>query len=110
MREEDRRARLEIRRHLVAEELRLRPVGDEDRHDLRALDRLGHGLDRQPGLLGGCARGAVGPEADHDLDAGVGEIERMRVPLAAVAENRDLSRQETDISRLDHFCHRNTSL
>ena len=36
------------------------------------------------------------PEADLDLDARVGEIERMRVPLAAVAENRDLSRQETD--------------
>ena len=59
------------------------------------LHRLGDVLHRQPGLLGAAARGAVGPQADLDLDAGVGEVERVRVALAAVAEHRDLARQET---------------
>ena len=95
VREEERRARLEVRRDLVAEERGLRAVRDEHRHDLRARTASATSLHRQARLLGGRARGAVGPQADHDLDAGVGEVERVRVALAAVAEHRDLSRQET---------------
>ena len=33
--------------------LRLRPVGEQERDDLRVLDRLGDGADLEPGLLGG---------------------------------------------------------
>ena len=47
----------------------------------------------------------VGLQADDDLDAGVGEVERVRVALAAVADHRDLAREEARVPRLDHFFH-----
>ena len=43
VREEERRAGLEVRRDLVSNRARLRAVGDEERDELRALHRLGDG-------------------------------------------------------------------
>src|SRR5439155_8810881 len=37
--------------------------------------------------------------------AGVGQVERVRMPLAAVAEDCDLPREESYVARLDHFDH-----
>ena len=59
VREEQRGARLEVRRDLLAVERRLRAVGNEQRDELRAADRLGRRADRQTRLLGGGARGAA---------------------------------------------------
>ena len=49
--------------------------------------------------------GAAFAQADHDVDAGVGEVERVRVALAAVAEHRDLPGEEVDVARLDDLGH-----
>jgi hypothetical protein len=63
----------------------LRHVGHQHRHQLRALDgRLGlHDL--QAVLLGLVPAVALA-HADHDVEAAVVQIERMRAALAAVAE------------------------
>ena len=103
--EEHGRAGLEVRGDLVAEERGLRPVGHEHRDDLRALHRVRDVADGEAGLLGVAARGALGLQPDDDLDARVGEVQRVRVPLAAVADDRDLPREETDVARLDDFFH-----
>ena len=92
--EEDGRARIEAGRDLVAEERCLRPVRHEDRDDLGALHRVGDVAHRQPGVLGVAAGGARRLQADDDLDARVGEVERVRVTLAPVADHRDLAREK----------------
>ena len=51
VREEHRRAGVEVRRDLVAEERSLRAVGNEQRHELGAAHRVGDVAHRQPGLL-----------------------------------------------------------
>ena len=105
VREEQRRARLEIRRNLVLVQSRLRAVRHEEHDELRAAHRLGDGRHREPGLFGGGPRLAALAEADHDVDAGVRHVQRMRVTLAAVAEHGDLAVEEIDVSLLVDLCH-----
>ena len=59
VREEQRRARREVRRDLVAEELRLRTVGDEHRDDLGAAHRLGDRRARSSPASSAAAREAL---------------------------------------------------
>ena len=106
VREQERRARLEIRPDLLGVELRLHLVGDEDRDELRAADRIRDVAHRQAALLRRRARLAPRAEADLDLDAGVGEVERVGVALAAEPDHGDLAGEEADVAVLDHFCHR----
>ena len=103
VREEQRRARREVRRDLVAVERRLRAVGHEERDELRVAHRLGRVRTVRPASSAAAREGLSCAQADLDLDAGVGEVERVRVALAAVAEHGDLSREELDVARLDRF-------
>ena len=105
VREEQRRARLEVRRHLVLVERGLRTVGNEERHELRAAHGVGDGADRQARLLRRGRRGAAGTQPDLDLDARVVQVERMRVPLAAVPEHGDLAVQKPDVPTLEDLGH-----
>ena len=64
--EEERRARLEIRRDLLLVELRLRAVGHEEGDELCAAHRVGERRHRQAGLLGGgCGRTSLAQADDH---------------------------------------------
>ena len=66
-------------------------VGREDDDDVSLLDRLGDTEDPQALLLGlGPALGSL-EESDADVDAGVAQVERVRVPLAAVADDRHMA-------------------
>ena len=98
MSEEDDGARLEVRLDLLGEHLRCHLVGDEHRDELRALRRLGGRSDLEPGLLGLAARGASLAEADMHLDARVAEVERVRVALGPVADDRDLAAQQREVA------------
>src|SRR5581483_7430184 len=50
-------------------------------------------------------RRAAVAQADDDVDAGVGEVQRVRVPLAAVPEYRHLAGEQLDVAGLDDLCH-----
>src|SRR5699024_7137993 len=52
---------------------------------------LGGGADGQTGLLGLGPRLRALLQTDAHLDAGVAQAQRVRVPLAAVADDRDLA-------------------
>ena len=105
MREEQRRARLEVRRDLLLVQSGLRAVGNEERDELRAAHGVGDGANGQPRLLRRGGRRAAGPQADLDLDAGVVQVERVRVPLAAVPEHGDLAVQQRDVPTLEDLGH-----
>ncbi len=91
--EEQRVAVLQVRLDVVLEDRRLRRVGGGEQHDhvgpLRNLG--GGGSDGQAGLFGLGARLRAFLETDAHLDARVTQAQRMRVPLAAVADHRDLA-------------------
>ena len=63
--------------------------GQEDHHEVAAAGGFGDVEDLEAVLFGLGAAGGIGPQADHDVDAGVLEVEGMRVALGAVAEDRD---------------------
>ncbi len=105
MSEQERGAGLEVRRDLGRVDGRLGLVGEEDRDELRAPHRLGDRAHREAGRLGGLARGALGAQADLDVDAGVREVERVGVSLAAVAEDRDLAGEEIEVALAVDGCH-----
>src|SRR5438105_257062 len=98
VREEERSAWLEIRLDLGLVDALLHVVGEQDGDDLRAACRLADVGDGEPGLLRRLPRGASGTEADLDLDAGVAQVERVRVALAAVADHSDLACEQLEVS------------
>src|SRR5213080_2851619 len=75
---------------LALEHLTLALVGQQDHNHARLLGGLVDGRHAQPVLLGlrPALRALVEP--DHDVLTGVLEIQRVGVPLAAVADDRDL--------------------
>ena len=106
VREEERGAWLEVGCDLLLVQRRLRAVGNEERDELSTLDRVGDGSDGQPRLLGrGHGRAALA-QADHDVDARVGHVERMGVALAPVAEHRDLAVEQVEVAGLVDLRHR----
>ena len=98
MREADRRAVGEVRRDRLGEHLRLHVIRQQHEDDLRATDGLGGGRHGQPGLLGPLPRRAVGAQPDDDVDAGVAQVQRVGVPLAAEAEHGDLAGEQIDVA------------
>ena len=96
--EEQRRARLEIRRDLALVDALLHVVGEEDGDELGAAHRLGERLDRQAGLLGGRPGRAPFAQPDLDVDARVAQVERVGVTLAAVAEDGHLAGEEVEVA------------
>jgi hypothetical protein len=109
VREEDGGAFRQMRLDLRVEHLRLHLVGHQQGNDLGSL----HGLrDRPDGKSGGFGRGprrAPRAQADLDVDAGVAQVERVRVPLAPVAEDRDLAGEEIRGAFAVDGCHGESS-
>ena len=87
-------------------DLLLQMVRHEDRDHLRALHRVGDGADGEAGLLRCRARCASLAQADMHVDAGVVEVQRVRMPLAAVADDRDLAVEEVEVAVTVNGCHR----
>jgi hypothetical protein len=90
VREEQRVALGDVRRDRLGVELALLVVRHEDHDHVGLLDRLGGRHDAQPlGLRLGAAP-AVLVEPDADVDPRVAQAQRVRVTLAAVAQDGDL--------------------
>ena len=105
VREEERGAGGEVRRDVLLVHARLHLVGQEQRDDLRAADRVGDGADPEAGLLGRGARRAPLAEADLDVDARVVQVQRVRVALAAVADHGDLAVEQVEVAFAMDRCH-----
>src|SRR5436190_6885140 len=89
VREHQRVARLEVRRDVLLVHLRLRRVGEEHHDDVGLTDGV-RGLEHtQSRLLRLLPRGGTLAEAHQHVVPGVLEVQRVRVSLAAVAEDRD---------------------
>ena len=87
VREHQRVARPEVRLDLLAIQLRLRGVGDQDHHDVRFRGRLGRrahveALGLRPG-----ARSAAFRQSHDDGHAVVPQVEGVRMALAPVAQD-----------------------
>src|SRR5262245_15784759 len=75
---------------LVLVDLRALLVGHEH-HDHVGLAGRGRGVDHAQALgLRLLARRALGPQPHPDVAAAVAQVERVRVPLAAIPDDRDL--------------------
>src|ERR1051326_7228554 len=85
VREEERSARVHVRRDVALVDLRLDLVGQEHRHDLRAAYGVRDRPDGDAGLLRLRPRRAALAQADLDRHAAVVEVQRVRVRLAAPA-------------------------
>ena len=106
MGEEDSGVRLQIRGDVAFVDALLHVVGEEDGDELCAAHRLGERLDGEPGILGGRPGRAPFAEPDLDVDAGVAQVERVGVTLAAVAEDGHLAGEEVDVAfAMDCCCH-----
>ena len=103
--EEDGGTRREVRLDVLGVDLRLHLVGQEHRDELGARDRVGNGAYRESGRLGLAPRGRALAEADLDLDAGVAEVERVGVALAAVADDRNLAVEQAEVAVAENRCH-----
>ena len=84
-------ALLQVGGQIGVVQLGLQLVGGEDHHHVAPLGGLGRGQDLEAlglGLLGG---GRAGAQRDgHVLDAGIAQVQRMGVTLAAIADHDDL--------------------
>ena len=83
-------AGLDVRLDLLAVEGGLHLVGGQDGDDIGPGDGLGDRLDGQAHLLRLGHRGRSLSQADHDLDAGVAQVQSVSVPLGTVADDGDL--------------------
>ena len=70
-------------------DLALLLVGQQDHDDVAAAGGVGGVEHLEPRGLGLGAAGGVGAQADDDVVAGLLQVERVRVALRAVAEDRD---------------------
>jgi hypothetical protein len=89
--EEEGVALLQVRGDLGVVDGLLLGVRQEDHDDVGLRRRAGDRQHAQPGLLGLLLRTGPLPQADADVDAGLGEVECVGVPLGAVAQDGDLS-------------------
>src|SRR5699024_8967937 len=89
--EQQRVTGLQARGDVLGVDLRLRGVRGEHHDHVGPLGDLGGGADGQTGLLGLGPRLRALLQTDAHLDAGVAQAQRVRVPLAAVADDRDLA-------------------
>ena len=90
----------------ASQTLLLHVVGHEDRDDLRAADRVGDGADRRGRPPRRRARRASLAQADDDVDAGVVQVQRVRVTLAAEADDGDLAVEQVEVAVAVNGCHR----
>src|ERR1035437_930145 len=89
VREHERLSSLQVRRDRLVVELLLARVGREDHDDVGALRGLVHAQHGQPlpSRLRGRFRRRV--QSHHHGNAAVAQVQRVRVPLAAVPDDRD---------------------
>ena len=80
---------------MIAVQSRLTRVGRENHDHLRLLGRIVDRRYGQPGRLHRVAAARVFTQADNDIDSAVLEIARVRVSLAAVADDCDTASIET---------------
>ena len=91
VREHQRRAVLHVRGEMLPVDVGLQLVGRQHHDDVGPLGGLGDVHDLELLLLGLGGRGRALAERDRDvLDAAVAEVERVRMTLAAVADDGDL--------------------
>ena len=90
VRERDGGTRLEVRLDLIGPHLALGLIRGQNHDHVGLGGSIGHGLDVQALLLGELDRLGGRAEADDDVDAGVAQVQRVRVALRAVADDRDL--------------------
>ncbi len=91
MGEHQRGAVLHVGMQMVAVDLGLQLVGREHHHHVRPLGGLGHLHDLELLALGLLdALGTLAQRDRHVLDAGIAQVERMGMALAAVADDDDL--------------------
>ena len=91
VREHQRRALLHVGLKVVLVDVALQLVGRQHHDDVGPLGRLGDFHHLEAGALGLLGRGRALAQRDgHVLDAAILEVQRVRVTLAAVADDRDL--------------------
>ena len=83
----------EIAGDVVLPDVALQFVGRAHHHEVGPFRRVGDRHHLLAGLLGLGGGAGARPERDHDLlDAGIAEVLRMGMPLAAIADDGDLLR------------------
>jgi len=88
--------------------VRGRLVRHEHHHDVGFLCRLARGHDAQTGLLDLVPALGAGAQTDADVAAGIVQIERVGVALAAEADDRDLAglqQFEVAVLLVEDVCH-----
>ena len=81
MREQEQVAGRDAVLDLVLPDLGLLLVRQQDHHDVALAGGVGDVENRQPLCLSLLAAGRVGPQPDHDVHAGVLQVERVGVTL-----------------------------
>ena len=108
MAEDEGVARGDVGLHRLGVQLPLDVVGREDHDDVGLLDRLGRGEDAQPLGLGLLAALRALGQSDAYVDTGVAQRQRVRVPLAAVAEHGHvlaLDQGQVGVVVVEHLSH-----
>ena len=91
VREHQRRALLHVGGEVLLVDVALQLVGRQHHDDVGPLGGLGDVHHLEAGALGLLRRGRALAQRDgHVLDAAILEVQRVRVTLAAVADDRDL--------------------
>ena len=91
MAEEQRVAVLEVRLDRLGVDVPLHLVGREDDDEVGLLARVGDATTRRPSASALARDLLPSAQADADVDAGVAQVERVGVALAAVADDGDLA-------------------
>ena len=106
MRKRQRRSLLDVRLDVFAVDLGDLLVGQQDHDHVGLLHGVRHFGDFQAGLLDlGPARAALA-QADHDLDARIVQVLRVRMALRAVADDGDglaLDQAQVAVFVVEHF-------
>ncbi|MCY1380334.1 hypothetical protein D9M69_681420 [compost metagenome] len=87
VREDERSALLDVRGHVVLVDGSDLLVRQQDHDDIGRLDGISDFSNLQAGLADLVPRGAALAQTDHDLDAAVVQVLRMRVTLRAVTDD-----------------------
>ena len=91
VREHQRRAVLHVRMQMIGVDLGLQLVGREHHHHVGPFGGLGHFHDLELLGLGLLDALRILPQRHGNvLDAGIAQVERVRMPLAAIADDGDL--------------------
>ena len=99
MREHEHVAFLQVRLDVLAVQLRLLLVIDQDHDDIRFLRGLSCRIDLEALLHGPLPAPGSLIETDDDMASGLLQVQRMCVSLASIADDRDgLSLQEGQIT------------